>query len=153
MFAENVMSPDGLSITLDDWGRVEYVIDIRDDSGLHDLPVVDSEGKPVGLVSARAILHRSLPGYASKDMLATMRAGPDIESLYKNMSCVLDQGIKDFIAYDFDVVKTETPTSAVAAMIVNLAGDTNNILVVDKQGVLAGVISARDIICRQHIGS
>jgi len=47
-----------------------------------------------------------------------------------------------------DVVKSTVPTSAVAAMLVNLQGDTHNILVVDEAGKLIGIISARDIICR-----
>ncbi len=151
MFAENVMSRDVLNIELDDSTTVQDVVDALNSSGLHDLPVVDGKGKPVGLISARSILHRALPGYASKDMLAVMQAGPDIESIYKNLKAILKLSIKDFIAYDFEVVKTNTPTSAVAAMIVNLAGDTKDILVVDAEGVLVGVISARDIVCRQQV--
>jgi CBS domain-containing protein len=50
--------------------------------------------------------------------------------------------------YHIRPVHGDTPTSAVAAMLVNLHHDTFNILVVDDEGRLIGTISARDIVCR-----
>jgi len=147
MFAANVMSADPVSINVGATVR-EAVVLFRA-SPLHDFPVVDDEGRPIGIVSARSILHFSVPAYASDgNLLAVMKSGPAIDSVYKNMAAELDRPVSDVIDRHFDLVKGSMPTSAVAAMLINLKGDTHSILVVDNEGRLIGIISARDIICR-----
>lgn len=147
MIAANVMSTDLVSLSLD--ASVRDAIELFQGSSWHDFPVVDKDGRPVGVVTARSILHFAVPGYASNDLLAIMKAGPDIGSVYKALKMEMEHPISDVIDRDFDMVKGSTATSAVAAMLINLKGDTHNILVVDETGVLIGIISARDIICRQ----
>jgi CBS-domain-containing membrane protein len=146
MIAGNVMSTDLVTLTLDT--TVKDAIALFQASALHDFPVIDNEGKPVGIVTTRSILHCAVPAYASNNLLAVMKAGPDIESVYKNLEAELDLPVKDVIDQNYEVVKASMPTSAVAAMLVNLMGDTHNILVVDDDGKLIGIISARDIIYR-----
>ncbi len=146
MIASNVMSTNLVSLTLD--ATVKDAITLFHESALHDFPVIDDAGKPVGIVTARSILHCAVPAYASENLLAMMKAGPDIESVYKNLEAELDLPVRDVIDQNFEVVKPSMPTSAVAAILINLKGDTHNILVVDDAGTLIGIISARDIICR-----
>jgi len=146
MLAEHVMSSDIVSIQLG--ATVRDAVALFQESTLHDFPVVDADGRPVGIVTARSILHFAVPAYASVDLLAIMKGGPDIGSVYKNLEAVLDHPIKKVIEEDFEVVKATMPTSAVAAMLINLKSDTSNILVVNDAGKLIGIISARDIICR-----
>lgn len=146
MIASNVMSTDLISLTLD--ATVKDAITLFYKSALHDFPVIDDVGKPVGIVTSRSILHRAVPSYASDNLLAIMKGGPDIESVYKNLEAELDLPVKDVIDQNYETVKASMPTSAVAAMLINLKGDTHNILVVDDDGQLIGIISARDIICR-----
>lgn len=146
MIAGNVMSTDLVRLNLD--ATVRDVIKLFQNSTLHDFPVINDEGKPVGIVTARSVLHHAVPAYASDSLLAVMKAGPDIESVYKNLEAELDRPIRDVIVQNFEMVKADMPTSAVAAMLTNLKGDTHNILVVDDAGKLIGIISARDIICR-----
>jgi len=147
MIAANVMSTDLVSLTID--ASVRDAIELFQNSSLHDFPVVNKNGKPIGIVTARSILHFAVPNYASSDLLAVMKAGPDIGSLYKTLKKEQERPISDVIDRDFDMVKGSIATSAVAAMLINLKGDTHNILVVDADGMLIGIISARDIICRQ----
>jgi len=78
-----------------------------------------------------------------------MKAGPDIGSLYKALEMEKNHPVSDVIDQEFEVAKANMATSAVAAILINLKGDTHNILVVDDAGVLIGIISARDIICRK----
>jgi CBS-domain-containing membrane protein len=145
MFASNVMSTNLVSLTLD--ATVKDAISLFHKSALHDFPVIDDEGKPVGIVTTRSILHHAVPAYASDNLLAVMKAGPDIESVYKNLEAILDRPVKDIIDQNYEMVKAGMPTSAVAAILTNLTGDAHNILVVDEAGKLIGIISARDIIC------
>jgi len=147
MIAANVMSTNLVSVPID--ASVRDVITLFRSSSLHDFPVVNRDGKPVGIVTARSILHFAVPAYASSDLLATMKGGPDIGSLYQALESQQERPISDVVDREFDVVKGSVATSAVAAMLINLKGDTHNILVVDADGVLIGIISARDIICRQ----
>lgn len=146
MIAGSIMSTNLVSLNLD--ATVRDVVNLFQNSSLHDFPVINDEGKPVGIVTTRSVLHFAVPAYASDSLLATMRAGPDIESIYHNLKAELDRPVRDVIDKNYEVVKANMPTSAVAAMLTNLKGDTHNILVVDDTGKLIGIISARDIICR-----
>lgn len=146
MIASNVMSTNLVSLKLN--ATVRDAVTLFHESALHDFPVIDDEGKPVGIITTRSILHCAVPAYASDNLLAVMKGGPDIDSVYKNLEVELDLLVKDVIDQNYEVVKASMPTSAVAAMLINLKGDTHNILVVDDAGKLIGIISARDIICR-----
>jgi len=146
MIAAHVMSTDLVSLTID--ASLGDAIELFRSSPLHDFPIVDKEGRPVGLVTARSILHFAVPSYASSDLLAVMKGGPDIGSVYKALEMKQKNSVRDVIDRSFEVVTAGMATSAVAAMLINLKGDTHNVLVVDDEGVLIGIISARDIICR-----
>ncbi len=149
MLAENVMSAHVLMVKLETDATVRDVINTLDVSKLHELPVVDSQGRPVGLISAREILHMALPGYVSESLLGLMKGGPDVDSVYRNLEEILDHPIRDVVNTDFETVRVDTPTSAVAGVLINLKGDYRDVLVVDHQDHLVGIISARDVICRQ----
>ncbi|MFQ5518690.1 MAG: HPP family protein [Mariprofundus sp.] len=145
------MSTNLVSLDMD--ASVKDAVDLVQHSVLHDLPVIDHAGKPVGIVTSRSILHFAVPGYASSDLLAAMKAGPDIESVYKNLQAELKRPIMGVVDRNFASVKASTPTSAVAAMLINLKGDSQTVLVIDEAGKLIGIISARDIICRLSVMS
>lgn len=149
MFAKNVMSSQVLALRMEARATVKDAVLLLESSGLHELPVIDQEGKPVGLVSANSILHIALPGYATDDLLSLMKSGPDITSVYQNLDALLEQPLSNILDKKMNIVKLETPTSAIAAILVNLKGDSRNILVVNDSDELAGVITARDLICRR----
>jgi len=146
MIASNVMTRD--IISLHESASVKDAIALFRESSLHDLPVIDSEGRPVGEVSTRSILHHAVPAYASADLIAAMRSGPDIQSVYKNLEGALDHPIAEVMNRNVQTVGEHTPTSAVAAMLITMKGDSNHVFVVDEDGRLLGLISARDIIHR-----
>jgi len=74
--AANVMSTDLVSLTLD--ASVRDTIELFHDLTLHDFPLANKDGKPIGIVTTRFILHFAVPAYAFSDLLAVMKAGPDI---------------------------------------------------------------------------
>ena len=146
MIASNIMSAHPVSVRLEATVRDAVVLLAR--LGLHDLPVVDDKERPVGIITSRSILHHAVPAYASEDLLAIMRAGPDVNSVYKNLTAVADRPVAEVMDRNIQPVRHDMPTSAVAAMLINLKHDTHNVLVVDDQEKLVGIISARDIIRR-----
>ncbi|MDX8411450.1 MAG: CBS domain-containing protein [Mariprofundaceae bacterium] len=115
---------------------------------LHDLPVVDESGKPVGMITARAILHAAVPAYASSELLDVIRGGPDLPSVYEHLGDIANKGVGEVMDTGPCLVQCATATSAVAAMLVNMHADTHNALVVDEDGLLVGTISALDIVGR-----
>ena len=146
MIASNIMSAHPVSLGLEATVRDAVVLLTR--LGLHDLPVVDADQRPAGIITSRSILHHAVPAYASDDLLAIMRAGPDVASVYKNLAKVADLSVTEVMDRNIQPVRHDMPTSAVAAMLINLKHDTHNVLVVDDDGRLIGIISARDIIRR-----
>ena len=146
MIASNIMSAHPVSVRLEATVRDAVVLLAR--LGLHDLPVVDDSERPVGIITSRSILHHAVPAYASEDLLAIMRAGPDVGSVYRNLEKVADRPVAEVMDRNIEPVRYDMPTSAVAAMLINLRHDTHNVLVVDDTGRLVGIISARDIIRR-----
>jgi len=146
MIASNVMTKN--MVNLPENASVKDAVALFRESTLHDFPIIDHEGRPVGEVSTRSILHHAVPAYASSDLLAAMRGGPDIKSLYNNLEAALEHPISEVMSRDVQIVTGHTPTSAVAAILITMTGDSNHVFVVDDDGRLLGLISARDIICR-----
>lgn len=146
MLASNAMTTQLLTLHVD--AQVKDAISLFSESAVHEFPVVDSAGKLVGEISSRSILHHAVPAYASTELLAAMRAGPDIQSLYRNLDAMLEQPIRKLMTVDVPAEHVDTPVSAVAAELVTQSGDISHVYVVDDDGKLLGVISARDVIRR-----
>jgi CBS-domain-containing membrane protein len=117
---------------------------------LHDLPVIDGEGHPVGVLTARAILHHALPAYASEDLLAAMQASPDLPSVHERLRAMAEHHVSDVMSTRILSVREHAPTNAIAAMLVLMHNDSQNILVTDDDGRLVGTISALDVIQRDQ---
>jgi len=115
---------------------------------LHDIPVIDDAGRPVGMLTARAILHHALPSYASEDLLAAMRASPDLSSVHDRLQAMAGLAVAEVMSPQVLSVREQAPTNAIAAMLVLLRNDSENILVTDEDGRLVGTISALDILFR-----
>ena len=115
---------------------------------LHDIPVIDADGKPVGMLTARAILHHALPAYASEDLLAAMQASPDLPSVHERLHQQDERKVSEVMSPQILSVKETASTNAIAAMLVLLRNDSQNILVIDETGRLVGTISALDVLFR-----
>jgi CBS domain-containing protein len=117
---------------------------------LHDLPVIDGEGRPVGVLTAHAILHHALPAYASEDLLAAMQASPDLPSVHEHLHAMAGLKVGEVMSARILSVKEHAPTNAIAAMLVLMHNDSQNILVTGDDGRLVGTISALDVILRDQ---
>jgi len=146
VIAANIMTPD--PITVRQGSSVRETVATLHRHRLHDLPVVDGEGRPVGMITARAILHAAVPAYATSNLINVMRGGPDLPSVYEHLRSIADKDVSEIMDAKPSSVTCQTATTAVAAMLVNMATDCHNVLVVDEDGILVGIISALDVVGR-----
>jgi CBS domain-containing protein len=148
LIAANLMTRKLVTTTPD--ALVKDAIGLLRRHRLHDIPVIDADGMPVGMLTARAILHHALPAYASKDLLAAMQASPDIPSVHERLHEIADRSVSEVMSPQILSVKEHASTNAIAAMLVLLRNDSQDILVTDDHGRLVGTISALDIIFRDQ---
>ncbi len=146
MHASNIMTHKLITLTPD--ATVHEAAATLRKHKLHDLPVIDANGVPIGIITARAILHAALPDYVSEELLPPMRGGPDIPSVYKRLDGIAGHPVSEVMDLKFMMVRGDDPTSAIAAQLVFLQSDSHNVLVIDDEGRLIGTISALDIVGR-----
>jgi len=146
MKAADIMTRDLITVAPHDTVRMAMKL-IRDHR-LHDIPVVGADGKAQGIISGRAILHAALPAYISEDLIGAMRGLPDMPSIYVHLEEIADMPVTELMDKRIFSVHADTPTSAIAAMLVHMKYDTHNILVTHPDGRLAGTISSVDIFFR-----
>ena len=148
MIAAKLMTRNVVTTTPD--ALVKDAIGLLRRHHLHDIPVIDADGKPVGMLTARAILHHALPAYASEDLLAAMQASPDLPSVHERLHEMAERKVSEVMSPQVLSVKESASTNAIAAMLVLLRNDSRNILVTNEHGRLEGTISALDIIFRDR---
>jgi CBS-domain-containing membrane protein len=151
LIAANLMTHNVVTTTPDTLVRDAIALLRR--HHLHDLPVIDADGRPVGVLTARAILHHALPAYASEDLLAAMQASPDLPSVHERLKTIAERKVSEVMSPRILSVREHAPTNALATMVVLMHNDSQNILVTDDNGRLVGTISALDIILRDRPAS
>jgi len=146
MIASNVMTKEPITLSYN--AKVKDAIDLFRSTKFQNLPVIDDQGRPVGSVSALSTLHAAVPAYADEKLLAIMEGGPDIVSVYRKLEKIFDLPVTDIMDKNIHPVHAGTPTSSVAARLINQGNQTTSVFVIDHEGVLIGLISAVDIISR-----
>ncbi|HXH71864.1 MAG TPA: CBS domain-containing protein [Mariprofundaceae bacterium] len=146
MLAADVMTRE--LVTVEPTTTVQKAMDLIHANRLHDIPVVDADGKPLGVITGRAILHAALPPYISENLIAAMRGLPDMPSIYEHLNEIADLPVGELMDKRIFSVRPDTPTSAIAAMLVHMKDDTHDILVTDNAGKLVGSISCIDLFFR-----
>jgi CBS domain-containing membrane protein len=144
MIAADVMTRRVIAVSPE--ASVHDAIDMLRRHHLHDLPVTDADGHPVGIVTARAIVHAAIPAYVDEYLIDAITGGPDIPSVYEHLKAIADAPVATIMDRQATVVKEATSASAVAAILGLYGREPHNILVVDGQGCLSGVVSALDIV-------
>ena len=89
---------------------------------------------------------------AAEGLWAAMRAGPDRPSVHGRVRAMAGLGVGEVVSTQVLSVREGAPAKAVAAMLVLLRNDSENILVTDEGGRLVGTISALDILFRDKPG-
>ncbi|MEO8674505.1 MAG: CBS domain-containing protein [Casimicrobiaceae bacterium] len=111
-----------------------------------DLPVIDAEGKFVGMFKLDRLLAGLLPaaalvGYGVPDLTFV---SDDLDDLRENMRALDTRPVRDFAVTPERVVHSDT---APLEMVLQLYRGANSLPVVERDsGRLVGVVSARDVL-------
>lgn len=146
MQAADVMTRELMTVGPE--ATVREAMDLIREHHLHDIPVIDSNGKLLGVVTAHSILRTALPSYISEDLVGAMRGIPDMPSIYEHLHQIEHMPVTALMDRHVISVRPDMPSSAVAAMLVHMKNNTHNIMVTEDGGKLIGSIACSDIFFR-----
>jgi CBS domain-containing protein len=115
-----------------------------------DLPIVDADGKLVGIFRLDRLLASLLPsaalvGYGVPDLAFVP---DDLDTLRRKMGEIESAQVREFAAKPEHVVH---PDTSPVEVVLQLYRGANNLPVVDREsGRLVGMISARDLLAVLH---
>ncbi len=151
--AADLMTPNPLSVR--DVATLREAVSFLIDKGFSAAPVIDTAGRPVGVLSqADIMIHdreevehiSAVPEYYLKSEL-TARVGKanadsfQVEKVDRTL-------VRDIMT---PVVFSVTPSASVSRVVHDLVSlKVHRLFVVDEAGVLVGVISALDVLRRLH---
>ncbi len=123
---------------------IRQAIRLLEDSGLSSLPVVDEEGKVVGIISERDIIRALLPSYV--DMLRSTSFLPSLDQLKRKLEEIGNHPVERYMTREVVAVRPED-TDLYAADIMLRKG-LKQLPVVDREGRLVGVVRRIDLLSR-----
>ncbi|MBI3871726.1 MAG: CBS domain-containing protein [candidate division Zixibacteria bacterium] len=107
------------------------------------MPVVDSEGRPVGMISERHLIKAALPNPES--VIKTPASGPVAEPFDELLRHEEEIRVRDIMTTNLHIATEDTPIVEVAAQM--LSRNIRRIPVVEN-GKLVGLILRRDIVSK-----
>ncbi|MBC7317731.1 CBS domain-containing protein [Candidatus Bipolaricaulota bacterium] len=123
---------------------VLHAIKLLENSGLSALPVVDEEGRVVGIVSERDIIRALVPEYM--DMLHSASFLPSLDRLTKRLKEIAAHPVARYMTKEVVVARLEDNDLHVADLM--LRKGLKQLPVVDEQGRLVGVVRRIDLLSR-----
>lgn len=123
---------------------IRQAISLLENSGLSSLPVVDEEGKVVGVISERDIIRALLPSYV--DMLHSTSFLPSLDQLKKRLEDIGNQPVERYMTREVVTVQPEDTDLYVADIM--LRKGLKQLPVVDREGRLVGVVRRIDLLSR-----
>jgi predicted transcriptional regulator len=121
---------------------VRELIFILDSSEMPNMPIVDEEGKLIGVISEKDLIKAALPGYF--EMLHSASFIPDMNQLAKKLTQIADDPIEKYMQRDVIYVEEDEDDLQAADLIIRK--NLKNLLVVDKEGRLVGVVRRIDLL-------
>ncbi len=121
---------------------VRQTIKLLDNSGLSSLPVVDEEGRVVGVISERDLIRALIPGYM--DMLRSASFLPSLDQLARRLREIGNHPVEQYMTKD--VVSVKPDHSDLHAADLMLRKGLKQVPVVDDQGRLVGMVRRIDLL-------
>jgi CBS domain-containing protein len=131
--AAELMTPNPVSIR--DTATIAEAVSLLTDKGISGAPVIDDAGRPIGVLSRGDIVayDRERAVHPTSSAAEEAQAGT-----------ISPRQVRDLMTPAVFSVAPETPASKVVGEM--LALQVHRLFVVDKSGVLVGVISAPDVL-------
>ncbi len=125
--------------------HVKYALDKVRDTGYRFLPVVDTQGRPVGLFSSLSVIGHLVPDYIVSGDLDDIPYAPDFGLLRQHYDAVKDlQVSKLMVEAPFVIKPDESLLSVAAALVTHPMYDC--VLVAGSDGLLVGIITSSDVL-------
>jgi CBS domain-containing protein len=138
-------------VSLDQHSTLQEAAAILTDREISALPVIDDSGRPVGVLSRTDLvrheretpnyLHPKEESYGESEL--TLSSGEKLGAGFL-VETVVPTEVREVMTPAVISIPTDTPVVDVVAKM--LALKVHRIFVVDKTGVLVGVISAHDVL-------
>ena len=139
----DLMSPDPTCV--EPWMDVRTLARLFESDGISGAPVVDQQGRLIGVVSKTDLLHRALEASEDYDpvyVFEMMRG--DEDDLDENViSAAGEMRVEDFMTEDPVTAKPDDELHTVAAKMVDSA--VHRIIIVEKDSPV-GVLTSMDIV-------
>jgi len=142
MKAREFMRKDLTSVETDT--PIAEVIYIMEHTELSSLPVVDDEGRLVGMISERDIIRAALPRYF--DMLHSTSVLPNIDQLTKALERMADHPASTYMTEGPLTVRPDDEDLQVADLFIRKR--LKQIPVVDADNHLVGIVRRIDLLNR-----
>lgn len=142
MKARDLMRRDLTSVDLDT--VVDHVIYLLYQSGLSSLPVLDEDGRVVGVVSERDLIRAVLPGYVH--MLQSAAFLPSLDQLSRRLGEIGGRPVAEFMVHDVIAARPDDNDLYLADLMIRKG--LKQIPVLDEEKRLVGVVRRIDLLHR-----
>ncbi|MFP4560522.1 MAG: HPP family protein [Thiohalorhabdus sp.] len=148
MLARDVMSTDFFILTPD--ALVHQALEPVWENRRRELPVVE-EGRFIGVLTMRELIHRALPSYIRNDRhFANLTYAPDLHQVSDRLQEMGQRPVREVMSREVRKVSPDTALLAVAtALIRDEDKEARNVWVVDDGHKLVGQISEWEVL--RHI--
>jgi len=123
---------------------ISQAIKLLENAGLSSLPVVDEEGRLVGVISERDIIRALVPEYM--DMLHSASFLPSLDQLARKLREIGDHPVERYMTKEVVVAKLDDSDLYVADIM--LRRGLKQLPVVDEKGRLVGMVRRIDLLSR-----
>lgn len=123
---------------------VALVIYVMEQSGLSPLPILDDEGRLVGVVAEADIVRAALPGYL--EMLHSASFLPSLNQLGRRLEEMAPEPISKYMSQEVFAVGLEDEDLHIADTLIRKG--LRQLPVVDENGRLLGVVRRIDLLAR-----
>jgi CBS domain-containing protein len=136
------MTPNPVSLR--DTVSFEEAVAFLTDNGYSAAPVIDQAGRPVGVISRTDIVVYERRKLAAPPSAFDVYESADLTSAAGEPPAPEGARVRDLMTPALFSVAPDTPADDVAEQMVAL--NVHRLFVVDREGVLVGVISALDLL-------
>lgn len=145
--ARDIMTVSTISVSKNN--NVKVALDLLAEHNISGLPVIDDEGKVVGIISGSDILRYShqknvVPKTSSSFWVSPYTESDDIATIRDGFEVLHRTAIEHVMTKKVYTVKVDAAVSDIAKLMISKT--INRVPVVDDAGKLLGIISRADLV-------